>query len=245
MSPVKKTRTVKKRKQTRKQVIAVSVLLLVALLLGVAYVWYPKTSADSVSSQPTASISPAPTVQEPQQHTPLSTANEPSPFETFTNHYLSVMQNLNSTQTKTKMAPMLNGTYNQTDLFTWEKTKLTFAQDPAGFFEDPAQILNRGRGICVQWSIVYVSACLALGYQSRLVVAVDSASWSFIHVWVEDYFNGTWVHVDPSDAVWNALSRYQGWDWGPYIGSQVKVYAFEDGVFQDVTSTYDAHSGNA
>ena len=231
MSPAKKTRIVKKRKQTRKWIIAVSALLLAALLLAVAYVWYPKNSADSVTSQPSAS--------------PVPTAYEPPAFKAFTDHYLGVMQNLNSTQTKAKMAPMLNATYNQTDLFTWEKTKLTFAQDPAGFFEDPSQILNRGTGICVQWSVVYVSACLALGYQSRLVVAVDASGSSFIHIWAEDYYNGTWVHVDPSDSVWNNPSRYQSWDWGAYIGSQVKVYAFEDGAFQDVTSTYDAHSGNA
>ena len=34
----------------------------------------------------------------------------------------------------------------------------------------PTRILNSGDGICVQRSIVYVSACLALGYPSRLVV---------------------------------------------------------------------------
>ena len=113
--------------------------------------------------------------------------------------------------------------------------------DPSGSFEDPFQILNSGDGICVQWSIVYVSACLALGYQSRLVVAVDTTTWSFIHTWAEDYYNGTWVHVDPSDKVWNNPSRYLGWDWGAGIGSTVRIYAFEDGTFQDVTSTYSAH----
>jgi transglutaminase-like putative cysteine protease len=148
------------------------------------------------------------------------------------------MHNLNSTQTKTTMASQLDSHYNQTDLFGWEQTKLTFANDPNGFFEDPTQILNSGKGICVQWSEVYVSACLALGYQSRLVVAVDTSTWSYIHVWAEDYYNGTWVHVDPSDKVWNQPSRYQSWDWGSAIGSTVKIYAFEDSTFQDVTSSY-------
>jgi hypothetical protein len=86
-----------------------------------------------------------------------------------------------------------------------------------------------------------VSACLALGYQSRLVVAVDTQSWSYIHVWAEDYYNGIWVHVDPSDKVWNNPSRYQSWDWGKYVGSDVKIYAFEDGKFEEVTSFYSAH----
>ena len=241
MSPVKKTRIVKKSKKTRKWIIAVSVLLMV-LLLAVAYVWYPENSADSVNSQQNTSQTPTSPVPSTTEQ-PGPTVDVPSAYASFTEHYLGVMRNLNSTETKAKMAPLLNPTYNQTDLFTWEKTKLTFAQDPTGFFEDSMQILNRGKGICVQWSIVYVSACLALGYQSRLVVAVDASGWSFIHVWAEDYYNGTWVHVDPSDSVWNSPSRYQSWDWGQYLGSQVKVYAFEDGAFQDVTSTYAAHSG--
>jgi transglutaminase-like putative cysteine protease len=152
------------------------------------------------------------------------------------------MKNLNSSQTKTKMLSLLNPNYNQTQLFSWEASKMTFASDPTGFFEDPFQILGRGQGICVQWSIVYVSACLALGYQSRLVVAVDTQGWSYIHVWAEDYYNGKWVHVDPSDKVWNAPHRYLSWDWGQYIGSTVKVYAFEDNQYQDVTSTYSANS---
>ena len=87
-----------------------------------------------------------------------------------------------------------------------------------------------------------MSACLSLGYQSRLVVAVDSSSWTFIHTWAEDYYNGNWVHVDPSDSVWNNPSRYLSWDWGKYLGSQVRVYAFEDGSFQDVTASYAANS---
>jgi hypothetical protein len=167
--------------------------------------------------------------------------NDPA-FKAFTDHYLGIMKNLNSSETKAEMAAQLDPSCNQTDLFVWEQSKLTFAQDPTGWFEDPTQILNSGRGICVQWSIVYVSACLALGYQSRLVVAADTTNWNYIHVWAEDYYNGTWVHVDPSDKVWNNPSRYQSWDWGSAIGSGVKIYAFEDGTFQDVTATYSAHS---
>jgi hypothetical protein len=85
-----------------------------------------------------------------------------------------------------------------------------------------------------------VSACLSLGYQSRFVAAVNTATWAFIHTWEEDYYNGTWVHVDPSDAVWNNPSRYQTWNWGTF-GTQVKVYAFTDGSYQDVIATYAPH----
>ena len=186
-------------------------------LLTVAYLRYPGNNKSTNDSKPVA--------------------NNPA-FTTFTEHYLALMKSLNSTQTKAAMVSLLNSNYNQTDLFSWQKSKMVFASDTTGWFEDPIKILNSGDGICVQWSIVYVSACLALGYQSRLVVAADTTNWNFIHTWAEDYYNGTWVHIDPSDRVWNDPSRYQSWDWGKYIGSNVKIYAFEDGTFQDVTSTY-------
>jgi transglutaminase-like putative cysteine protease len=218
MNPVRKVRATRRHRQTRAWIVIVFVLLIAATLLTVAYFWYPK--------------------DEPGNNTP----NEPAAFKDFTDHYMDIMQNLNSTQTRAKIASQLDPKYNQTDLFSWEQTKLTFTQDTTGWFEDPIQILNSGKGICVQWSIVYVSACLANGYQSRLVVATDTTNWNFIHVWAEDYFNGSWVHVDPSDKVWNNPSRYQSWGWGKGIGSDVKIYAFEDGKFEEVTSNYGPNS---
>jgi hypothetical protein len=212
----RKTQSAKKHGQ-RKWVVAVSILLLTAVLLTATFMWFPSKT--------------------PANNPPV----EPEGLKALASHYMDVMQNLNSSQTKATMLLHLDAPFNQTDLFGWEQTKLMFVNDPSGFFEDPTQILDSGKGICVQRSEVYVSACLALGYQSRLVVAVDTSTWSYIHVWAEDYYNGTWVHVDPSDKVWNNPARYQSWDWGSGIGSTVKIYAFEDSTFQDVTSSYSPH----
>jgi hypothetical protein len=165
--------------------------------------------------------------------------NETSGFHDFEAHYLAIMKTLNSSQCKLHMLSELGGKYNFTELFSWEHSRLTFESDPAGWFEDPFEILSSGKGICAQFSIVYVSACLALGIQSRLVVATNTTAWNFIHVWSEVYFNGSWAHVDPSDQVWNQPLRYQNWDWGKYIGQDVRMYAFDDGKSEDVTSTYD------
>jgi hypothetical protein len=164
--------------------------------------------------------------------------NSDEGFHVFRDHYLGIMNSLNSSETKLNMASEIYQKYSFTDLFTWEHSKLTFASDPAGWFEDPIEILNRGQGICAQFSIVYVSACLALGYQSRLVVATNTTSWNLVHAWAEVYFNGSWVHVDPSDQVWNKPSTYTDWDWGKNIGQNIKIYAFEDGKYEDVTSRY-------
>jgi Transglutaminase-like superfamily len=218
MNPVRTTRAARRRRQTRRWLVVASALIAVAAITVIAYLWYPTTNTVS------------------------NDTSGPTGFKIFTDHYLTIMKNLSSTETKTKIVAQLNPKYNQTDLFTWEHGRLTFVQDTAGFFEDPTQILNSGKGICVQWSILYVSACLALNHPSRLAVAVDTSTWHFIHTWAEDYFNGSWVHVDPSDSVWNNPSRYQSWDWGNALGSGVKVYAFEYDGFEEVTSSYVPHS---
>jgi transglutaminase-like putative cysteine protease len=222
MPPVKKAQPIKKKKN-QSWVLAFYAVVLIAILVVATHFLSPSVSKPAADSQLNAELN-----------------KMPSGFQTLASGYLGVMQNLNSSQTKTKMAALLNPSYNQTDLFTWEGSKLKFASDPNGFYEDPFQVLSSGDGICVQWSIVYVSACLALGYQSRLVVAVDTSSWTYIHAWAEDYYNGAWVPVDPSDKAWNQGQVYLSWDWGSQIGSTVRVYAFEDGSFQDVTGTYSA-----
>jgi hypothetical protein len=211
MTQVRKVRVARRRGQTRRRIVIVSVVLLLVGLFVILYFSFPMK-------------------------------NESEGFRVFRDHYLEIMKNLNSSETKLNVASELDRRYNFTDLFAWEQSRLTFAQDPAGFYEDPVEILKRGQGICEQFSIVYVSACLALGYQSRLVVAANTTTWNFIHVWAEDYFNGSWVHVDPSDQVWNKPSRYQDWPWGQRIGLDVKIYAFEDGKYEEVTSTYSRHS---
>jgi hypothetical protein len=167
-----------------------------------------------------------------------STNSESQGFRVFRDHYLEIMNNLDSVSLKSEMASKIEGEYNFTGLFGWEHSKLNFSADPAGWFEDPITILNDGKGICMQFSIVYVSACMTLGQQARLVLATNTTTWNFIHSWAEVYSNGRWVHVDPSDQVWNQPLRYQSWDWGGQIGSDVRIYAFEVGKATDVTSNY-------
>jgi hypothetical protein len=168
-----------------------------------------------------------------------SEKDEAGGFQVFRDRYLGIMKNLNFSESKDDMTLELDRKLNFTDLFAWERGKLTFALDPVGWFEDPVEILRGGKGICAQFSLR--AACLALGYQCRLVVATNTTR-DFMHVWAEVYFNDSWVHVDPSDKVWNDPSRYQDWDWGRGIGLDVKIYAFEAGKFEEVTSNYSRHS---
>jgi hypothetical protein len=160
-------------------------------------------------------------------------------FQKFRDHYVETMDELNSSEVRLNMMSQLDRKYNFTDLFTWEHNRLTFGSDPEGWLEDPMEILKSGRGVCAQFSIVYVSACLALDIQSRLVIAANTTNWQPIHFWAEVNINGTWIHIDPSDQVWNSPSRYQKWDWGAGIGRDVKICAFEPGKWEDVTQRYE------
>ena len=152
--------------------------------------------------------------------------------------YLRIMANLNSSGVKDNMTAQLGHDYNFTELIVWENNRLVFGSNPDGRVEDPMQILENGMGKCGEFSIVYVSACLALGYQARIVVATNTTSWVDVHLWAEVYYNNSWVHVDPSSEVWNKPSMYQYSPWSKGIGQDIRIYAFEDGKYEDMTQYY-------
>jgi hypothetical protein len=159
----------------------------------------------------------------------------------FSNYYWNVMRNLNDPKVKAEIRANLDPSFNFTDVYKWEWTKLkwvplneTFDNRPS----DPRQILVNGKGRCEEFSTLFVSACLALGYNTRLVVAENVFAGSGLHVWAEINLGGSWVHVDPSDQVWNQTSHYKNWNWG-IMGLTVKVYAFQDEKCEDITSRYE------
>jgi len=152
------------------------------------------------------------------------------------------MKNVNSTESKTEVIGLFERDRNFTELYEWVNEKLEFVPTNVTFerYTDPSEILESGKGRCEEFSILYVAACLAHGYQSRIVVALDISDPRNLiapHAWAEIRLDG-WVHIDPSDKLWNKPYRYEGWVWGKDIGSNVKIYAFEDGKIEDVTSNY-------
>lgn len=160
---------------------------------------------------------------------------------------LNIMMNLNSNATKTALRNMFDRNYNFTELYQWEHTKLKFVNNET--FErssDPLRILQVGKGKCGEFSVLYVALCLAHGYQSRLVLAIDvhyRVFWLAQHEWAEVKIGDHWIHVDPSDQVWNQPSHYKTWPWAKGVGSNVWIYAFEDGKVTDVTQYYKAAIG--
>ena len=168
-------------------------------------------------------------------------------FFDFRSHYLDIMKNLNDSQTKSVISANFTRPYGQTELIVWERTYLKFVPMNVTFenrTNDPVQILRSGRGRCEEFAILYVSACLARGYEARLVVA--RAFHNILtygeHAWAEVKVNGTWVHVDSSlgNGTWNEPLVYKSrhWWWAEQIGWTVNIYAFENDTVEDVSSSY-------
>jgi len=117
-------------------------------------------------------------------------------------HHESVVLNLSSANVLTQLRGMFPKKLNYTDLLLWGSTKLTYTKEPIeNRTTNPIEILNRGVGRCGEFSIVYVSICLANNIPARLVIdaVVD-------HVWAEvnpSEDNKAWIHVDPTQSMVN------------------------------------------
>ena len=142
---------------------------------------------------------------------------------------LGIMQNINGTETKSNLKLMFDRDYNYTELLTWLHAKLNFSWEKIERHKDPFEILEYGKGRCEEFSILYVAACLAHGYRARLVSDIFGD-----HMWAEISLHNKWVHIDPSESRVDDPYMYER-DWHKNIKV---IYAFEDGRFEDVTSTY-------
>jgi hypothetical protein len=157
----------------------------------------------------------------------------------FQAYYLGVMKILNSSKTKAYMLSKINGTYNFTELLNWTNQHLNWSEENFVRYSSPEQILDQGKGRCEEFAFVYVSACLALGYEARIVVARQfylGPLYGF-HVWAEVKWNGVWTQTDPSPTpFWNDTARYKNWNWGPR--AILVISAFEDIRIEDVSARY-------
>lgn len=155
----------------------------------------------------------------------------------FQTYWLGVMKKLNSSETKSYIQDKINGTYDFIELLKWVSQNINWSKESFTRYFEPQQILSQGKGMCAEFAIVYVAACLALDYEARIVVSRQFYLINGFHVWAEVKVDGIWTHIDPSPtAFWNDTTRYKSWDWGPRI--TLKVFAFEDNKIEDVTSRY-------
>ena len=96
----------------------------------------------------------------------------------FRDHYLGIMRNLNSFETKAFMRSRINGTYDFTGLIEWTNDNLNWCDESFTRYSDPKRILEQGKGRCEEFAIVYVAACLACGYEARIVDPSPTPFWN-------------------------------------------------------------------
>jgi peptide-N4-(N-acetyl-beta-glucosaminyl)asparagine amidase len=131
---------------------------------------------------------------------------------------------------------------NYSELIKWEHRHLSYT---SGYLETPRPelpipILERGKGRCGEFALLYIGSLLANNYTCRMVFDVTEPKNSSEigkvgdHVWAEVLVNGSWIHVDPTAEVINKPQMYAE-DWHKRIDL---VYAFADKEIIDVTKTY-------
>jgi len=156
----------------------------------------------------------------------------------FESHYFGIMKELNDPSSQEVIRNNMTYAYNLTELFEWEHSYIKWVPIGESFERntDPEKILASGKGRCGEFSILYLSACLSLGYEARLLVSFRPYIYWGLHNWVEVKIDDLWIPVDPTDKIWNNPTRYKDW-WGK-IGKDAFIYAFEDGKVVEVTDNY-------
>ncbi len=164
---------------------------------------------------------------------------------TYQARHLDIMKACSDPSKKVIVRSWFLRDYNFTELYDWVHENLDFVPFNESFPEeqrpeDPVEIKESGRGRCGEFSILYVAACLAHGYECRLIAATEFGflSWSDVHAWAEVRLDGRWVHVDPSERRWDEPQMYGQWGWGKEIGLKVRIFAFDDDMSEDVTQDY-------
>jgi len=157
----------------------------------------------------------------------------------YNRYYLDVMRKCNDPSKKVIVRSWFSRGYNFTEIYDWVHGNLNFTS-PDQRHTDPINIKESGKGLCQEFSILYTAACLAHGYECRLVVATETSGLGFsgCHAWAEVMLSGHWVHVDPSDRRWGEPLMYKQWSWGEHIGSKVKIFAYGDSEVEDVSQSY-------
>lgn len=104
----------------------------------------------------------------------------------------------------------LNGTGLQQKDFTGEAQRiLAFVRDDIRYVKDtdgvellhdPAYLLDIGAGDCDDKAILLAALLGSIGHQTRFK-AVAFEPDQYIHVWLQDYLNGRWVDLEPTEPI--------------------------------------------
>lgn len=146
----------------------------------------------------------------------------------------TMMQENSQPQVLNDLRAQLGGQYNYTQLLVWEHEHLVYSTNITDRQTNAVDMLDKGKGMCGEFAVVYVTLCWAEGYQARLVTAALGD-----HQWTQVKINGTWVSIDPSLSLndtrqINDPAMYQN-DWHKNL---MVTFAVGDNSFQDVAGAY-------
>jgi len=140
--------------------------------------------------------------------------------------------------------PELENQIGVEPLLLWLHERLNYTEDPYIIrYEDPIKILEYGLGRCGEFSIAFTAILYAQGYTPRMVMDLSpESSENGIppegikdgdHVWVE-YFYGTWIHTDPTEAREDDPLMYER-DWGKIL---IEVWGIESNFCERIEENY-------
>ena len=113
-------------------------------------------------------------------------------------HHEKVSIELSSNDVLSQLEQHFPEKLNYTQLLYWQSTRINYTRGKIVRHTNPIEILSYGLGRCGEFSILYVSICLANDIPARVVtdLVID-------HVWAEvnpSKDGRTWVHVEPTDS---------------------------------------------
>ncbi len=149
----------------------------------------------------------------------------------------TIAQNLQNPNEIQYFKTLLGKSYNYTELIVWENQNLIFYnKSDLQRNSDPLKIYQYGKGMCIEFAILYAELCISQGYRCRIVDNIFNDH-AFNEVLLT---NGTWIRVDASlNSTGSRAVGYpmffvkeKGW------GAPILSLAFENSSIVDVTSTY-------
>ena len=107
-----------------------------------------------------------------------------------------IIRNLYNETNSARLRTLFDRQYDYVELVNWTHDQLEYVdKKPNPIPKTPFEILELGEGRCGEFTILYCGACIAHGYEARIVLIVRGSD----HEWVEVKIDGEWIHVDPTN----------------------------------------------
>jgi hypothetical protein len=129
-----------------------------------------------------------------------------------------------------RLKPFFQRRQTLLELLEWVHARVKFNKGDIIRHSGPFEIIEYGQGMCREFSVLFTAVCLTNGYRARIILDLSDHAWT--EVW--NARQKRWIHVDPSEKRIDDPDMYER-DWRKNL---VEVYAFENGVMEDVTKNY-------